>query len=368
MKRNYFTVILWLTIAGLLLIIASMWKEGHKQEIPVSTLETFHPMSPFKNYIFAVGIVEASSENISIGIPVNRIVSKVLVSTGELVKKGAPLIQLDDRDLQSELKTQQTLYDIAQAKLKRLEEMPRAEDIVVAEASVNNAKVELDQTKKQYEMVQSLQDPRALSKEEVDRRYFAYVQAESGLAQAEAQLKKVKSGTWKPDLSIAQLEVKQAKTNVERVRTEIERTIVRSPIDGKILQVKIHEGELPPMDTSKTPVMIVGNTEEKHLEVSINQYNASYFNPEAPAVAFLQGDARVEVQLEFVRLDPYLVNKQNLTNDLLEKVDTRVLQVVYKFKNNPYRIFVGQQMDVFIESNAEPKPNTVSHQDDISQV
>jgi multidrug efflux pump subunit AcrA (membrane-fusion protein) len=341
-----------------------MWKEN--QEVVIPERNTLHPVSPFKNYISAVGIVEASSENISIGVPLNRIVSKVMVSVGENVKKGAPLIQLDDRDLKAELKTQQALYDIAAAKLQKLEQAPREEDIAVANADVINAEAELKQSQKQYEMVQNLQDPRALSQQEIDRRHFAYIQAEAKLTQSKANLNKVKSGTWKPDVSIAKFELQQARTNVERVNTEINRTTVLSPIDGKVLQIKIHEGELPPADTSRTPIMIVGNTDEKHLEVSINQYNASYFDPKAPSVAFLQGDARVQVPLEFVRLDPYLVNKQNITNDISEKVDTRVLQVVYKFVNNPYRIFVGQQMDVFIETNPNPTPNTISHEDEIS--
>lgn len=364
MKINYFKIIIALSFLGLLLIVASLWKENKSEEIPERI--TLHPKSPYKNTISAVGIVEASSENISIGVPLSRIVTKVLVNVGENVKKGTPLLQLDDRDLKAELKSQQALYEIAAAKLHKLEESPREEDILVANADVINAEAELRQAKRQYEMVAGLQDPRALSQQEIDRRHFAYIQAEAKLAQAQASLSKVKSGTWKPDLSIAKFELLQAKMNVERVNTEIKRTTILSPIDGKVLQIKIHEGELPPSDTSRSPIMIVGNTEEKHLEVSINQYNASYFDPKAPAVAFLQGDARVQVPLEFVRLDPYLVNKQNITNDISEKVDTRVLQVVYKFVNNPYRIFVGQQMDVFIEASPNPTPNTISHEDEIS--
>jgi HlyD family secretion protein len=106
------------------------------------------------------------------------------------------------------------------------------------------------------------------------------------------------------------------------------------------------------MDPVRNPMMIIGNTEEKYLEVSINQYTAPYFRSDSPAVAFLQGDNRIEYPLQFVRLEPYLVNKQNLTGDISERVDTRVLHVIYKFKNDAEGIFVGQQMDVFIE--AEP--------------
>jgi multidrug efflux pump subunit AcrA (membrane-fusion protein) len=160
-------------------------------------------------------------------------------------------------------------------------------------------------------------------------------------------LNKVKAGTWKPDLAIAALQVEQAKTSVERVQAEIDRTIIRSPIDGKVLQINIHEGESP---ATINKLMIVGNTDEIYLKVSINQFDAPYFRPEAQAVAFLRGNAHMEFALEFIRLVPYLVQKQDFTTDITDKNDTRVLQVIYRIKDTDHNVFVGQQMDVFIEA------------------
>ena len=169
-----------------------------------------------------------------------------------------------------------------------------------------------------------------------------------------ADLDKTKAGAWKPDLEIAQARCSAAKAEAQRVEAEIARTIIRSPIDGTVLQIKIHPGEFPPSDSSRTPSMIVGNTDKLNLRVSINQFDASYYHASAPAVAFLQGNAQVRFPLHFVRLEPYFVTKQNLTNDISEKVDTRVLQVIYCFDEDDARIFVGQQMDVFIESEYSP--------------
>jgi hypothetical protein len=141
---------------------------------------------------------------------------------------------------------------------------------------------------------------------------------------------------------------------VVRIETDIERTIITSPIDGTVLQIKIHEGEYPPSDSSRSPPMIIGNTDLLHLRVSINQFDASYFNPNSPAVAYLQGDAERNFPLHFVKLEPYFVTKQNITNDISEKVDTRVLQAIYAFDEGTSKIFVGQQMDVFIETKQKP--------------
>jgi hypothetical protein len=56
-----------------------------------------------------------------------------------------------------------------------------------------------------------------------------------------------------------------------------------------------------------------------------------------------------------VRFEPFVVPKKSLTGDSTERVDTRVLQVIYRIEDNKLPLFVGQQMDVFIDaSNQRP--------------
>jgi HlyD family secretion protein len=119
-------------------------------------------------------------------------------------------------------------------------------------------------------------------------------------------------------------------------------------ITGMILQLKIHEGESSQAN-SRTPLMIIGDTNELYLRVNINQLEVAYFSSEAPAVAFLQGDAQSKLSLEFIRVEPFLVTKEEITNAVSEKVDTRTFQIIYKIKNSPSTLFTGARMDVFIE-------------------
>ena len=60
--------------------------------------------------------------------------------------------------------------------------------------------------------------------------------------------------------------------------------------------------------------------------------------------------------LKFVRIEPYVTPKKSLTGDNTERVDTRVLQVLYEMQASEEPVFVGQQMDVFIEGET-PKPS-----------
>lgn len=354
MHRKYFYGLILAALACIVLVGITMWRDTHKK-VPIPEIQLAQrPLAPYKSYISAVGIVEASSENIFIGTPVNRVVDKVEVQVGDKVKVGAVLFRLESRDLEAELHARSMAYVNALAHLQKLESLPRWEDLAVSEAMLKSAEIDLAQAKGQYENVQGLQSNGAMSKEEVNRRKFSYELAEAKVSQVRADLDKTKAGAWKPDLEIARLDALQARAEVQRVEAEISRTIIRSPIDGTILQVKIHSGEFPPPDPSRSPPMIIGNTDKLNLRASINQFDASYFRASAPAVAFLQGNAQVRFPLHFVRLEPYFVSKQNLTNDISEKVDTRVLQVIYSFSENDARIFVGQQMDVFIETEYSP--------------
>src|ERR1043166_3077305 len=61
------------------------------------------PVSPYEHTVAAVGLIEASTENIAIGTPMPDVVSTVFVTVGQSVKAGDPLFQLDDRQRRARL-------------------------------------------------------------------------------------------------------------------------------------------------------------------------------------------------------------------------------------------------------------------------
>src|SRR5215510_9229125 len=59
---------------------------------------------PYAVSVAASGIVEALSENISIGVPEAGLVRKVHVKVWDQVKEGQPLFSLDDREVEAQLR------------------------------------------------------------------------------------------------------------------------------------------------------------------------------------------------------------------------------------------------------------------------
>jgi hypothetical protein len=70
-------------------------------------------------------------------------------------------------------------------------------------------------------------------------------------------------------------------------------------------------------------------------------------------VAYIKGTRDKPIPLTFVRVEPYILPKKSLTGESTERVDTRVLQVIYTFAMPATPVYVGQQMDVFIDGVAK---------------
>jgi HlyD family secretion protein len=92
--------------------------------------------------------------------------------------------------------------------------------------------------------------------------------------------------------------------------------------------------------------------------VDIDEHDIPRFRKDAPARAFMRGDQTHAFKLTFVRVEPYVVPKRSLTGDNTERVDTRVLQVIYKLEPGKQRAYIGQLLDVFIDVGAETPAGT----------
>jgi len=307
------------------------------------------PASEFQKQVGGVGMVEPASENISIGVPVSGLVTEVRVKPGDVVQKGQALLWLDDRELRAELALRQSNVDLAAARLERLRNAPRAEDLPPAEARVEQAKAQLADAESQLRMIEAVTDRRAIRAEDLEKRRWAASSARAALLEAEANLAQLKAGAWKQDILVAQAELQQARQQVDRVKADLDRLTVTAPIRGVILQVKIRPGEFAAAGPLEQPLLLMGSEGPLHVRVDVDEKDAWRVSPAARAYASVRGNAKLRLPLTYVRMEPYVVPKRNLTGDTLERTDTRVLQVIYRLPAGA-AVKAGQQMDVFIES------------------
>src|SRR5215469_7214359 len=101
------------------------------------------PTSSFEQVVAGVGLIEANSENIDISCAVSGMVTQLYVKAGDSVGQGQKLFSLDDRDLRADHQVKLTALAGAQARLTKLEQEPRAEDVPPAEERVREAQANL---------------------------------------------------------------------------------------------------------------------------------------------------------------------------------------------------------------------------------
>ena len=103
-------------------------------------------------------------------------------------------------------------------------------------------------------------------------------------------------------------------------------------------------------------MLLLGSVTPLHVRVDVDENEAWRIPAGAAATGYLRGRKEIETPLTFVRFEPYVVPKKSLTGDSTERVDTRVLQVIFSFARGDLPILVGQQMDVSIDAPATGGP------------
>lgn len=312
--------------------------------------------SPFSDTVAGAGLIEAQTENISIGSPLPGVVTEVLVAVGQKVEAGDPLFKLDDRQLKAQLEARQADLEASRAQLARLKSLPRPEDVPIREAAVHEAEANLKAAQDAHRRARSLREQNTITQEQFIQREQALESSIALHARAQAELDLLKAGAWKEDIAVAEAAVQAAQSQVDQMQIELDRLVVRALLAGEILQVNVRPGEFVGAPPSQT-LILLGNVRQLRVRVDIDEYDIPRFDPNGEAVAVLRGHPDQRFPLKFVRLEPYVIPKRSLTGENTERVDTRVLQVIYEIDPLGKSLFVGQQLDVFIHGGQTQPTN-----------
>jgi multidrug resistance efflux pump len=278
------------------------------------------------------------------------VVVQVFVKDGDEVEAGAPLFRLDDRDLRGGLAVAQAAVAQAKSELVRLEAEPRREKIPVLAALVTEAQAVMVREADALKRIEETFARKVSTEQELIERREAFASAKAKLAKAQADLDLLEAGSWQYDRDVAKAALGLAEAEVEKLNIEIDRLVVRALVTGRVLQVDVRPGEFVGTPANQ-PLIVLGNTDKLHVRVDIDEYDIPRFRAGLPATAVPRGNLQEKYPLEFIRVEPFVVPKKSLTGDTTERVDTRVLQVIYGFDpaGRP-PLFVGQQVEVFIDA------------------
>ena len=347
--------------AGLLLALASAFIFGQQ---PKAQPPLFNPAAnPYTNGVYTQGMIEseqAQGENINLYPEVTGPITQVLVSEGQTVHRGDALVTIDESVQRATTEQLQAQADAALAVLNELKAEPRAETLQVSVAQVENARAALKMAEDTLAKQQRSYDvdPRSVSLDTLDNDKNAQKVAATNLKVVERQYELTKSGAWIYDIQNQQRQYTALLKSYEASAALLAKYTIRAPSDGVVLAMQTGVGSyVSPQGAYDTYTqgydpLIVMASPQQHLQV--RAYVDEILVHRLPDPGKMKAELYVRgtdthLPLTFVRIQPIISPKIELSNERQERVDVRVLPVIFRFENpKDSHLYPGQLVDVYV--------------------
>ena len=350
-----------LSVLGLLagLLAAYLFGIERKAQPPL-----YAPVSnPYASAIYANGIVESEQPggaNINLYPEVAGPVTRVLVHEGQRVKAGAALLSIDDTVQRASTEQLRLQSEAAQALLQELKAQPRKEALEIAQAQVVQAEASLKTARDQYDKRQQsyLLDPKSISRDVLDGARDALEQAAAGLEVARKQFQLTRAGAWSYDITNQEKQAAALQQSYLAAKALLDKHTLTAQSDGVVLAINASPGSyVSPQGAydgytqGSAPLLVMGAAQDV---LAVRCYVDEILLSRLPAPGAIRAQmvirgSGVKVPLEFVRVQPYVQPKIELSNQRQEKVDLRVLPVIFRFQTRGLKsVYAGQLVDVYI--------------------
>lgn len=319
--------------------------------------------NPYPNGIYANGILESdqpSGENINVYPEVPGTVKQILVAEGQEVKAGTPLLIIDDSIQRATLGQQESQVEAAFAVLEELKAQPRKETLQVADAQAAAAQAALKTAQDAFDKQDAAYEanPKSISKDALDSAANAVAVAQANLAVTQRQCELIRAGAWVYDIRNQERQYDALQKASAASRALLAKYTLRAPRDGIVLAIHptpgsfvSTQGAYETYTQSMTPVLVLGSP-QAHLNVRC--YVDEILVPRLPRPARMKAQmsvrgSNVKIPLEYVRMQPFVSPKIQLSDQRLEQVDVRVLPVIFRLeKPKDLNLYPGQLVDVYI--------------------
>jgi HlyD family secretion protein len=324
----------------------------------------FNPASdPYVSGIYTEGMVESvqtSGENINVYPEVPGTVKEILVAEGQQVKKGAPLLLIDPSIQKATTEQQKSAAEAAHAMLEELRAEPRKEtldvneaQVVAAQAALKNAQDELKKQQAAYEI-----DPRSVSKDALDDAINAEAMAQANLEVAQKQRDLTKAGAWVFDVRNQERTYNALEKSYLSSNALLSKYTLRAPTDGVVLSISTivgayvsPQGAYDSYTQGMDPVMLLGTPQD---DLEVRCYVDEILVPKLPPLTSVRAQmtirgSNISIPLHYVRVQPYVSPKIELSDERQELVDVRVLPIIFKIeKPKDVNLYPGELVDVYI--------------------
>ena len=254
--------------------------------------------------VVATGKITPITE-VQIKSKASGIVEKLYVDTGDHVKQGQVLAQLDKVEIEAEVNSARAQLLSSQANLKSAQADEKR-------AQVDAEGVDIPTLQRAYKRAQEMAHDGVASQATLDDAQRAYIMAVNKRDVARAQLT-----VNKAKVSQAQAQVEQARAGLNQLEEQLSYTTILSPIDGIVLSRDVEVGDavssILVLGSGATLVMTIGDTSQVYVKGKVDESDIGH--------VYLGQPARIRVETfkdkvftgHVTKIAPMGVEKDNVT-------------------------------------------------------
>ncbi len=297
----------------------------------------------------APGRVEPKSGDIRLGATYMGRVEEVLIKVDDKVEEGELLLRLDDAEARAKLASAETeaealREDREKAFASGREDVRKAEDAIYsAERAVTGARIELDYAiaakRSGTGSEAAVSDSRRRLKdanERLERERIAYVKAQS-----------------KPNLpapSRAESAVSAARAEVRMAEALLDKTRIRSPSAGTILQVNAKQGEVV-APSPELALVVMGDMSVLRVKAEVDEGDVGKIKLNQSAYVKSTSVQDEKFQGKVTSIAPTLGQTKIGPRGPLRPTDVEVMEVTIELEGNASALKPGMRVDAFFRNN-----------------
>jgi HlyD family secretion protein len=343
MKRSIIYPFMVLLVIGLITAYFVIDQSRAFQPAPVVLA------SPLKEVMVAApGRVEPISEEIKVGSELSGRLVAVLVEEGDLVRRGQPLAVLENSEYRARLASAEAMVKQKESELRRVLNGARDQERREAWATVMEARAKMENSIVEMERRKALHRDGVVAREEADRAGREY-QVEK--ARYEAAIERhalIDDKAREEDQSKAEADVELARAQLDEAKARLEKTTVRSPISGIVLQKHLKAGEnVVNSNTSSMPIVTVADITRLRVRADIDETDIGKIK--LGQKAYVKADAYGDKKFfgKVVRIGQVLGKKNIRTDEPTERVDTKILETLIEIDADS-KLPSGLRVDAFV--------------------
>ncbi len=291
-----------------------------RQEVEAEVVETL---------FVAPGVTEPRSKAIDITSVIPGRIRSIQVRAGDVVRKGELLAELENELQVANVTLARARLDRAVAGLRRLENGDRKQERDMIRAQLAEAEAVYDLAQFESARIEVTRLNGSASDREVAQATNALTLAESRRVIAEQSWELSCAGARWEDIVEAKATVSEAEARLESAETLLDKTLIRSPIDGKVIYRYLEPGETVPSSRS-TPILAIGDCTSIHIRVDVDEADIGRVWINQRVYATVPAFADRQFHGSVVHIEPTLGRKNFRTFDPAERLDTKILEVVVR--------------------------------------